>query len=199
MTKTRDQRGEDTRQRLMAAAVEMIGARGWDAVTTRQIAARAGVNQALINYHFGTREALLRAAAGAILRDAFTAPLQAMLAAPTLAEGMASLVMAMDAFDASDPAVRFGVEALSRATRDPDMAAEVAGLLAEVRTSLAERIGAGRLNEELPAELDPTGAAIVLGALVDGIGLHYMVDPTLELARAADAVRVLLSTRKEDR
>jgi len=55
---TRDARGEETRQRLLAAALSAFGARGYDGVSTRELARAAGVNQAAIVYHFGGKEAL---------------------------------------------------------------------------------------------------------------------------------------------
>lgn len=53
---------EPTRQRIVAAAVESFSERSFDGATTREIAARAGVTQPLLNYHFRSKEALWRAA-----------------------------------------------------------------------------------------------------------------------------------------
>jgi AcrR family transcriptional regulator len=50
-----------TRNRLLAAGLELFGRDGFDAVTTRQIADAAGVNQAAIPYHFGGKEGVYRA------------------------------------------------------------------------------------------------------------------------------------------
>jgi AcrR family transcriptional regulator len=55
---TSGQKG-DTRERLMAAAVEVLREHGITGATARAIAARAGVNQALIFYHFGSVTNLL--------------------------------------------------------------------------------------------------------------------------------------------
>jgi AcrR family transcriptional regulator len=49
----------DTRQRLMSAAVEVLREEGITGATARRIAARAGVNQALVFYHFGSVANLL--------------------------------------------------------------------------------------------------------------------------------------------
>ena len=49
----------DTRERLMAAAVETLREAGITGATARAIAGRAGVNQALIFYHFGSVTNLL--------------------------------------------------------------------------------------------------------------------------------------------
>jgi AcrR family transcriptional regulator len=53
------ERKGDTRERLMAAAIETLRAEGITGATARAIAARAGANQALIFYHFGSVTNLL--------------------------------------------------------------------------------------------------------------------------------------------
>jgi AcrR family transcriptional regulator len=51
-------RGASTREALVAAAIEEFGRSGFEAASTRAIALRAGVNQALIGYHFGSKQGL---------------------------------------------------------------------------------------------------------------------------------------------
>lgn len=50
--------GGSTRERLLAAASELFAERGYERATVRDIAARAGVNQALLFRHFGSKRAL---------------------------------------------------------------------------------------------------------------------------------------------
>ncbi|MGV9295843.1 TetR family transcriptional regulator, partial [Amycolatopsis sp. NPDC003676] len=52
----------DTRQRLIDGTIETIRTHGLTGTTARSIAAAAGVNQALVFYHFGTVHDLLQAA-----------------------------------------------------------------------------------------------------------------------------------------
>jgi AcrR family transcriptional regulator len=54
----RDDR-DDTRTRILDAAVRLFAARGIEAVSVRSILAEAGVNPALAHYHFGSREGLV--------------------------------------------------------------------------------------------------------------------------------------------
>src|SRR5580658_2904811 len=51
-----------TRDRIVAAATDLFSERSFDGATTREIAARAGVTQPLLNYHFRSKEELWRAA-----------------------------------------------------------------------------------------------------------------------------------------
>jgi TetR/AcrR family transcriptional regulator len=50
---------ERTRERILEAAVEEFGAKGYAGARTAGIAARAGVNQQLISYYFGGKRGLL--------------------------------------------------------------------------------------------------------------------------------------------
>jgi len=54
-------RGEDTRRRILNAALDLFGALGFEATTTRHLAERAGVNLPAIQYYFGSKEGLYRA------------------------------------------------------------------------------------------------------------------------------------------
>jgi AcrR family transcriptional regulator len=49
---------EITRQALLDHAADVIAEKGYDGASVREIAGRASVNQAAINYHFGGKEAL---------------------------------------------------------------------------------------------------------------------------------------------
>ncbi|MFE5833462.1 TetR family transcriptional regulator [Streptomyces sp. NPDC056488] len=51
-------RGGATRERLLAAASALFAERGYDRTTVREIAARAGANQALLFRYFGSKQAL---------------------------------------------------------------------------------------------------------------------------------------------
>ena len=66
----RDRRRDSaaTREALLAAATELFAERGYDGVPVWAIAAKAGVNKAMISYHFGGKRNLYRA----IVDDTFT-------------------------------------------------------------------------------------------------------------------------------
>ncbi|WP_245585403.1 CerR family C-terminal domain-containing protein [Pleomorphomonas koreensis] len=54
---------DGTRDKLLLAALELFGHFGFDGVSTRKLAERAGVNLQAINYYFGTKRGLYNAVA----------------------------------------------------------------------------------------------------------------------------------------
>jgi TetR/AcrR family transcriptional regulator len=53
---------DSTRDRILAAALDVFSERGFDGASTREIAARSGVTQPLLNYHFSSKDELWRVA-----------------------------------------------------------------------------------------------------------------------------------------
>jgi TetR/AcrR family transcriptional regulator len=51
-----------TRERVLSAALDLFSELSFEGATTREIAARAGVTQPLLNYHFSSKEELWQAA-----------------------------------------------------------------------------------------------------------------------------------------
>jgi AcrR family transcriptional regulator len=58
-----------TRRRILDAALELFSERGFDGASTRDIAARAGVTQPLLGYHFRSKDELWRAAVDGIFEQ----------------------------------------------------------------------------------------------------------------------------------
>ena len=76
------QRGEDTRRRILGVALELFAADGFEGASTRSLAERAGVNLPAIQYYFGSKEGLYRAVVAEIADHsvALVAPLAARIA-----------------------------------------------------------------------------------------------------------------------
>jgi TetR/AcrR family transcriptional regulator len=53
---------DPARDRILAAAIDLFSERSFDGASTREIAARAGVTQPLLNYHYRSKDELWRAA-----------------------------------------------------------------------------------------------------------------------------------------
>jgi TetR/AcrR family transcriptional regulator, regulator of cefoperazone and chloramphenicol sensitivity len=76
-------RGEDTRRRILDAALEVFATEGYEGTSTRLLAERAGVNLPAIQYYFGSKEGLYRAVIKSIIAhtEAHMAPLAARVTA----------------------------------------------------------------------------------------------------------------------
>lgn len=61
-------RSDYTRQRVLEAAIAEFASRGMDGASTRRIATLAEVQQALVGYHFGSKQDLWRATLQAVIR-----------------------------------------------------------------------------------------------------------------------------------
>lgn len=61
-TEKENSRHSETRQAILAHALEVFAEKGFDGATTRDIAARADVNHAMINYYFTNKEELWKQA-----------------------------------------------------------------------------------------------------------------------------------------
>lgn len=66
--------GTDSRERIIAAAVDEFGEQGYEASTVRAIAARAGVDSALVHHYFGTKADLFAEAVGIPMRPDIDVP-----------------------------------------------------------------------------------------------------------------------------
>jgi AcrR family transcriptional regulator len=83
-----------TRRRLVQAALRTLKERGFDGATARGIAASAGLNQALVFYHFGSVQRLLLEALEATSQERlkrYRDRLKAVATLPELVDAMAAL------------------------------------------------------------------------------------------------------------
>ena len=69
MPKTQRPSANATRDRILAAAVDLFSERSFDGASTREIAARAGVTQPLLNHHYGSKEELWQAAVASLFEQ----------------------------------------------------------------------------------------------------------------------------------
>ena len=176
----------DTRQRLIDGTIEAIRTHGYTGATARTIAATAGVNQALVFYHFGSVHDLLSAACTATTQarvEAFAArldtvrDLRGLLAAGRAmheeerARGNVMVLAQMLAGAQADPRV---AEAAAQALRlwigpvEQVLTRLLAGSpVADVLDipGLARAVSAAFVGFELVDGVDPAGGAAALDAL----------------------------------
>ncbi len=174
---------DETKRKLIAATKSLLAERGWSAVSNRAIADRASVNLALISYHFGSKSGLLAATIDAAV-DSLSSRMQELSRHSSLAEFARKAVASVPEM-AQDLDSRVLATAMLEATHDPEVASAVSRNLKEFRSALT------MLGERSNAE-NATGRAILVAALLDGLFLHALVDPTTDIAAASSALSLLL-------
>ena len=190
---TVDARGKRTRERILAATAELIGRDGWDAVTVRTIASTAGVNAALVNYHFGSKANLMLAALESALEAEVEAPLHdtATEADPEPASAVADLVRLTLGPQIPGDTRRLFESALAAVIRDPDLAESLRPTLRRFRRLLTDVFDRAITAGHIPPT-DTDALAIVCAAILDGLWLHSLIDPDMPAERIARAVTELL-------
>ncbi|MFI9259505.1 TetR/AcrR family transcriptional regulator [Streptomyces sioyaensis] len=178
----------ETRERILAAACEVIAEVGFEKIRMRMVAEHAGVSTALLHYHFENRERLFAEAmtysfgqTGTELeRDADTVPASVVLA--RILHNMLP----------TDPELRqdwrLWQELWVRALRDETAQQLAVDLYDQLHTWIARAIRRGIAAGEF-RDCDVDAASSLLLALSDGFGIRLMLgDPRIDLAAAQAAI-----------
>ncbi|MFZ6034395.1 MAG: TetR/AcrR family transcriptional regulator [Melioribacter sp.] len=83
----------DIKENIINSTIEVIEAEGMNKVTTRKIAAKAGVNVAAVNYYFGSQKKLIQLALDKTLDNAFKDPIEEFNAKSTLEEALTKILL----------------------------------------------------------------------------------------------------------
>ncbi|MFD4018999.1 TetR/AcrR family transcriptional regulator [Streptomyces sindenensis] len=160
----------ERREELLRAAVEQIEIRGVSSLRIADVAQVLGVSNALVLYHFSTKEKLV-AAAFAYAAEADLAHLRKLLARRTTAVRRLRAAVRWYAPTGTAKGWRLWIEGWAASLRDPALR-EVAGDLDQQwKTELAQVIDEGAAAGEFRCE-DPRSAAWRLTALLDGMAVQ---------------------------
>ncbi len=179
----------DTRSRLLDGALRTLREKGIAGASARSIAAAAGVNQALVFYHFGSVDELLAAAVRHGARQQ-AAAYRARFDAVTSLRELLDLGRSLQADESAAGNLAVLAQMLAGARTDarlgPATAAGLSLWVAEVETVL-HRILAGSPLAEFA---DPGGIARAVTAAFIGLDLYGSVD-RVAASRAASALEAL--------
>ena len=184
--RTAADRGREVRLQLLSAAAELIAELGWNAVSTRILAERAGVTPGLVHYHFPSLQALLRDAALGMISDLLSTAEPIFENARSLDAGVDMMLGWLDAYTGSDPTSLLFTETYLAATRDEILRIELIALVDEFRRKLAHWFDKHGANT-------PHDTASVLAAAIDGVILHRALNPELTSSAVAPVLRRLVS------
>lgn len=179
------ERSEETKRKLLDAARDLIVECGWSSVSNRAISERAGVNLALISYHFGGKKKLLSMMLDRAVReitDAYTPSDDG-----NDLNGFLSSAIEVVPGLAQDPNVRVLAVALLEATFDEELAVAVRRNLSALREQIE-----GIVIESGVSRAKSKGLSTALAALLDGILIHFLLDPKTDIQGAAKSISDLL-------
>ena len=161
--------GEATRARILQAAGELFAAHGLSGTTSKAVAAHAGVDMALINYHFKSRDGLYQAVLEEAHRQLISLDtLATMAAAPLPASEKIRLLLAGLVAQALDPDPHWYMPVLAGALVTPsehtrELLLRVAGPKLQIaREILAQELGCAPDHPATVRCLISTGGPCIL-------------------------------------
>ncbi|MFC7217508.1 TetR family transcriptional regulator C-terminal domain-containing protein [Streptomyces polyrhachis] len=166
---------EERRTELLRAAVGQIELRGVAALRIADVAASLGVSNALVLYHFETKEKLV-AAAFAHAAQGDLDQLHAILSRHDGALARLRAAIRWYAPTGSAKGWRLWIEGWAAALREPALRETAAGLDARWKSALAEVIAHGTAAGEFDCA-DPEAAAWRLTAFLDGLAVQLTCYP----------------------
>ena len=177
--------GARRREQIVAVAIDVFGEHGFAGGSIRAIAEQAGVSHAALLQHFGSKEGVLmavleewdRQTVDARLADVtgldYFRRLPAVMGAHQHNPGLLQLftTIAAEAANAGHPAYAFIQQ---RYTTN----------LATLAGHLQQAVDAGDVAPLTPAEINVEVRLVT--AVLDGIGLQWLLDPTTDMAGSVD-------------
>ncbi|CAM5227245.1 TetR family transcriptional regulator OS=Streptomyces alboniger OX=132473 GN=CP975_31300 PE=4 SV=1 [Streptomyces alboniger] len=160
----------ERREELLRAAVEQIEARGVVAVRIADVASALGVSNALVLYHFSTKEKLVAAAFTYAAEDDL-AQLRKLLGRRTTALRRLRAAVRWYAPTGQAKGWRLWIEGWAAALREPALREVTRDLDRQWKAALTEVIAEGVAAGEFACP-DPAGTALRLTALLDGLAVQ---------------------------
>ncbi|AKN17774.1 putative transcriptional regulatory protein [Mycobacterium haemophilum DSM 44634] len=186
------QQPRTNRDKLLDGALACLRERGYGNTSSRDIARAAGVNVASINYHFGSKDALLDDALGrcfATWNERVQQAFDQSAATNPYGQIRAVLEATVDSFEEIRPAIYACIESHAPALRSPTLRQRLAAGYADVRQRTVD-LARAALGEdvELPDTL-PTVVSVLM-AIIDGLMIQWIADPSA-IPRSSEVLQAL--------
>ncbi|OXY94895.1 TetR family transcriptional regulator [Streptomyces diastatochromogenes] len=165
----------ERREELLRAAIEQIEVRGVAAVRIADVASALGVSNALVLYHFSTKEKLV-AAAFAYAAEDDLAHLRGLLGRRTSALRRLRAAVRWYAPTGQAKGWRLWIEGWAVSLREPTLRQVTRDLDQQWKAAITEVIAEGVAAGEFECA-DPPGAALRLTALLDGLAVQLTSYP----------------------
>lgn len=192
--RTQAERRHEAEQRLLQSAMKLVSEKGVAGLTLGEVGEAAGYSRALPAHHFGNKEGLLKALA-AHIRDSFSksnlqrnpkprAGLEAILS-------MASFYIARTQKQDTGAKAMYALIMEASVTRGP--------LLTDVQAQnrltlefLESQVRIGIQQGEIRNDVSPSAQAAVIIGMLRGISMLYVIDHSVDLEGAGNAMLRML-------
>lgn len=191
----------DRRSEILDAVVSVIIDIGFTEMTVGDVAKRAGVSNALVHYHFSSKDDLI-AAALKVASDEDNELRRSLADGPGTATRRIELVLtqSLPASAEPDPSWVLWIETWGETRRSEEIRSVMADLNGHEQATILELIHAGNAAGEFECT-DPRGVAGRLTALRDGMAVEHTLfgagDPAAMLQQIRAAIRYNLDLTPE--
>jgi AcrR family transcriptional regulator len=185
-----DRHRAELRERILAAALELLRERGMAGLTMSALAERAEISRATLYHHFPDIDAVLAAWVGAEIERSLEVLMREAAQIPAPLDRLQYLVDAQLTTFASHNH-RLSADLFESEASPPSIRREVAARMAPLRQMLATTIDEAKAAGAFAPDVDtPLAADLVLGLL--GAARRSLVAGTIEPGQAKTAIMRLL-------
>jgi AcrR family transcriptional regulator len=175
---TKAKQAAETREKLIQAAIALFAERGYRNSSVQAIGEAAGVSRGLVNFHFGSKDALLSAVVERVVSDWETQTLIPYVGERTGIEALRAALEAHRLALTEMPdmlRVYYGLmfEALGPGGA---LAPEFAHLHREIRTLARGWVAAGIEAGEIRSDVDPDAVVIAVIGALRGIAYQWLIE-----------------------
>lgn len=172
--RTQQERTAESTQRLLTAAIELIAEKGFGATSAAEISERAGYSKSMVQFRYGTKEALLET----LLREEYETRL--LVETPSESTGLERILGQIDQLDGhvrANPDLMRGFFALCFESFGPVPSLNnwINDWLARYDQATVSALEAGRADGSIRADVDPAAEASAFVASGLGYAFRWMV------------------------
>ena len=176
------QRRDESQRSLVRATLAVVAERGVGAATFDEIGRAAGYSRGLATQKFGSKQGLIEAVIDYLHQQREAALEAAHVAEMSGLEAILHYIASHLASLEADTAGRAYFMLLAAAVADISALRQAfADEHDRVRDWLEQRVRQGQAAGEIRRDVDPYGAAMMVGSLLLGVSLQSLVDPDADL------------------
>jgi AcrR family transcriptional regulator len=165
----------DRRRQLVAIAMDLIAAKGFEGLRFQEVAREAGINNATLFYHFSTKEELIQAVMQHLGEEFSKTPARPADKPATAVEELRLEFASVGDLLRERPKLFLVLTELSlRGLRDPVIENVVRNMDEFWRQHLTGVIRLGIEQGAFRSEIDVEAAAVAIMAQIKGIGFHAL-------------------------